>query len=226
MRLDKYLSKSLGISRRDAKKLVLSGRVRVNGKVQKDPGFKVEEDTVDLDRIAVERPKENIYIMLNKPVGYISTTKGESPTVLKLVDHPRVDELFPVGRLDKDARGLIILTNDGEFSHKVTSPKSHIEKEYEVVVEGNAGNSLKLLEGVKLNDGHFAKALKVEISGNRINIVIDEGKYHQIKRMMAAVGLKVVELRRTRIGNLRLDIPEGSWRELSEDEIEKVINKR
>ena len=226
MRLDKYLSKSLGISRRNAKKLVLSGRVRVNGKVQKDPGFKVEEDTVDLDRIAVERPKENIYIMLNKPVGYISTTKGESPTVLKLVDHPRVDELFPVGRLDKDARGLIILTNDGEFSHRVTSPKSHIEKEYEVVVEGNAGNSLKLLEGVKLNDGHFAKALKVEISGNRINIVIDEGKYHQIKRMMAAVGLKVVELRRTRIGNLRLDIPEGSWRELSEDEIEKVINKR
>lgn len=226
MRLDKYLSKSLGISRRNAKKLVLSGRVRVNGKVQKDPGFKVEKDTVDLDRIAVERPKENIYIMLNKPVGYISTTKGESPTVLKLVDHPRVDELFPVGRLDKDARGLIILTNDGEFSHRVTSPKSHIEKEYEVVVEGNAGNSLKLLEGVKLNDGHFAKALKVEISGNRINIVIDEGKYHQIKRMMAAVGLKVVELRRTRIGNLRLDIPEGSWRELSEDEIEKVINKR
>ena len=226
MRLDRYLSKSLGISRREAKRLVLSGRIRVNGKIQRDPGVKVEEEPVDLDGIKVEKPKEKIYIMLNKPAGYISTTKGEGPSVLELVDHPRISELFPVGRLDKDAKGLIILTNDGEFSHKVTSPKSHVEKEYEVVVEGNVENSLKLLEGVRLNDGHFAKALRVEISGNLVKIVIDEGKYHQVKRMMAAVGLKVSELKRTRIGNLRLDIPEGFWRELSEEEVEKVIGKR
>ena len=222
MRLDRYISKSLGISRKDAKRFVLSGRVRVNGKVQKDPSVKVERDQVEIDGKLLERPREKLYIMLNKPAGFISTTSGESPSVLDLVDHPRVRELFPVGRLDKDAKGLIILTNDGDFSHRVTSPKSHVEKEYEVVVEGEAENALKLLEGVKLRGGHFAKALDVEVSGNVVKIVIDEGKYHQVKRMMAAVGLKVIELKRTRIGNLHLDIPEGSWRELTEEEIEKV----
>ena len=226
MRLDKYLSKSLGISRRDAKRLILRGRVRVDGEIQKDPAFKVEENLVELDGERLEKPKDKIYIMLNKPSGFISATKGEGPTVLDLVDHPRVGELFPVGRLDKDAKGLIILTNDGEFSHRVTSPKNHVEKEYEVTVEGNVENSLKLLSGVKLSDNHLAKAIKVELSKNVVKIVIDEGKYHQVKRMMAAVGLKVIELKRTRIGNLLLDIPEGSWREISKEEVEKVIGKR
>ncbi len=223
MRLDKYISKSLGVSRKDAKRFVLSGRVRVNGKIQKDPSVDVDKDQVEFDGELLERPKDKVYIMLNKPAGFVSTTGRESPSILELIDHPRIRELFPVGRLDKDAKGLIILTNDGIFSHRVTSPKSHVEKEYEVVVEGDVENSLKLLDGVKLKDGHFAKALNVKLFENVVRIVIDEGKYHQIKRMMAAVGLRVVELKRIRIGDLHLDVPEGSWRELKGEEVKKVI---
>ena len=225
MRLDRYVSKAFGISRKEAKRLILSGRVSVNGRVVKDPSFKVEGG-VRLDGEEVERPKEKVYIMLNKPPGFVSSTKDVEPTVLDLVDHPRTPELFPVGRLDKDARGMIILTNDGDFTHRVISPKHHVEKEYEVKVEGDVKKALKLLDGVKLKDG-VARALKVEIVDEEtVRVVVDEGRNHLIKRMFASIGLKVKDLKRIRIGGLRLDVEEGKWRELSEEEVAKVLEGR
>ena len=222
VRLDQFISKSLGISRKNSKKLILSKRVKVNGKVVKDPAIKVENEIVEVNDIPIKKPEEKIYIMLNKPAGFVTSTRDVQPTVLDLIDHPRVRELHPVGRLDKDATGLLILTNDGEFTHRVTSPKHHVQKEYEVVVEGEPQNALKLLEGVKVG-GYFFKAICVKISENVVHIVIDEGKYHQVKLMMDAVGLSVKSLKRIRIGGLRLDVEEGHWRELSKEEVKKVM---
>lgn len=224
MRLDQYLSKALGISRKEAKRFILSKRVRIDGKVVKDPSYKVFDEKVEFDGRHVKKPKEKLYIMLNKPAGFVSSTSDVEPTVLDLIDHPRVRELHPAGRLDKDATGLLILTNDGEFTHRVTSPKYHVEKEYEVIVEGNPQNALKLLEGVKVGK-YFFKALSVEIGGNMIHVVIDEGKYHQVKLMMKAVELFVKSLKRVRIGGLKLDIEEGCWRELSKEEARKVMGR-
>ncbi len=222
MRIDKYISKALGISRREAKRLILSGRVSVNGSVVKDPSFKVE-GRVEVDGEEIERPREKIYIMLNKPPGFVSSTEDVEPTVLDLVNHPRTPELFPVGRLDKDARGLMILTNDGDFTHKVISPKRHVEKEYEVKIEGDVKKALDLLNGVRLKDGE-AKALKVEIVDEEtVRVVVDEGRHHLIKRMFASIGLKIKDLKRTRIGGLELDVEEGKWRELGEEEVERVL---
>jgi len=222
VRLDKYISKALGISRKEAKRLILSKRVKINGKVVKDPSYKVSNEDITLDGNHVEKPKEKIYIMLNKPAGFVSSTSDVESTVLDLIDHPRVRELHPVGRLDKDATGLLILTNDGDFTHKVTSPKHHVEKEYEVIVEGEPQNALKLLHGVKVGE-YFFKALSIKVSENVIHIVIDEGKYHQVKLMMETVGLSVKSLKRVRIGGLKLDVEEGHWRELSEEEVRRVM---
>ena len=224
MRLDRYISKSLGISRKESKRMVLSGRVSVGGKVVKDPAYRVQNQPVRLDGAPLDKPKEKIYIMLNKPPGFVSSTKDVNPTVLDLIDHPRVKELFPAGRLDMDAKGLLILTNDGQFAHKITSPKKHVEKEYEVKVKGNVQNALMLLDGVEVK-GNFFKALKVEIEGDVVRIVIDEGKHHQIKLMMKAVGLEVMELKRVRIGSLKLDVEEGQWRELKEYEVRRLVRE-
>ena len=223
MRLDRYVSKSLGISRRESKRLILSGRVKVNGRVVKDPSFKVENGKIELDMEEVEKPKEKIYIMLNKPPGFLSSTSDVEPTVLDLIDHPRVEELHIAGRLDKDARGLLILTNDGDFTHKIISPRYGIEKEYIVRFEGNPKNIEKLIEGVK-SRGEILKAKCVKLlNENTARIVLTEGKHHEIKRMFSAMGLKVKDIKRVRIGNLNLDVEEGKWRELSEDEVRKVI---
>ena len=223
MRLDKYVSKATGLSRRDAKRIILKGRVRVGGEVVKDPSFHVENEEVSIDDEVLKSPKEKIYLVLNKPPGFVTSTRGDQPTVFDLVDHPKVRELHAVRRLDKDSRGMLILTNDGEFTHRVISRKSHVEKEYEVVVEGNLSRLGELLEGVDIG-GEKVKALKVGVvSEGKVRIVIDEGRYHQVKRMLRAVGLKVIDLKRVRIGKLTLDVPEGEWRELSEREIRRVL---
>ncbi len=224
MRLDRYLSKALGISRREAKRLVKSGRVKIGdkNKIAKDFSIKIDDEQVFVNDKPIEKPKEKIYIMLNKPAGFVSSTKDINPTVLDLIDHPRVAELFPVGRLDMDAKGLLILTNDGQFAHRIISPKYHVEREYEVRVSGSAENALKLTEGVKVGQ-HFFKAKKVEINRDVVRIVICEGKHHQVKLMMKAVGLGVVELKRVRIGPLTLDIDEGEWRELTESEVRRLM---
>ena len=225
MRLDKFVAKALGVSRRESKKLILSGRVSVDGKVVKDPSFKVD-GRVEVDGEEIERPKEKVYIMLNKPPGFVSSTEDVEPTVLDLVNHPRTPELFPVGRLDKDARGLMILTNDGNFTHKVISPKYHVEKEYEVKVNGDVKKALNLLNGVRLKDGE-AKALRVEIIDEEtVRVVVDEGRHHLIKRMFTSIGLRIKDLKRIRIGGLKLDVEEGKWRELSEEEALKVLEVR
>ena len=229
MRLDRYVSKSLGISRKDAKRLVLSGRVRVGGRVVKDPGFPVENEEISVDGKILKKPSDRIYIALNKPPGFVTSTSDIEPTVLDLVDHPRCLELHPVGRLDKDARGLLLLTNDGMFTHRIISRKNRIEREYEVRVRGNVERAFDLLGGIEL-DGDIVRAVRIEISGtDTIGITVDEGRYHLVKRMLAGVGLEVLDLKRVRIGGLELKdlgLKEGEWKELSLEEVSRVFSGR
>ncbi len=223
MRLDRYVSKSLGIPRRIAKKLILKGRIRVDGETIRDPSKHVEGAEVSLDGRVIDPPREKVYLILHKPAGFVTSTRDEEPTVLDLVDHPRVGELHPVGRLDKDATGLLILTNDGEFTHKVISRKSRVEREYEVVVDGRPEEAFKLLDGVRV-DGEKVRAIRMSIVDERtIRVVVDEGRYHLVKRMLSSVGLRVLKLKRIRMGGLVLDVPEGEWRELSEEEVRRVL---
>ncbi len=224
-RIDNYISKSLGISRKDAKKVVLKGRVKLNGKVMRDPKLRVsEDDEVFLDDELLSPPKEYVYIILNKPAGFVSSTKDVEAIVLDLIEHPRVKELFPVGRLDKNAVGLLILTNDGKLAHKLTSPKYGVEREYVVVVNCCADKLKVFTQGIYDSDDFLiAKEVRI-IDDKKAHIVLTEGKHHEIKRMVRFVGLHLVELKRIRYGPIILDntLKEGQWRELSEDEIKKL----
>ncbi|ACB09037.1 MAG TPA: rRNA pseudouridine synthase [Thermotoga sp.] len=229
MRLDRYLSNSGVGTRKEVKKLIKQGRVTVNGRVVLDPGHPVlENDAVALDGEVVRFHKK-VYILFYKPSGYVTSTKDpHSETIMEFL--PPLKGIFPVGRLDKDAEGLLIITNDGDFAHRVISPKWSVEKEYIVKVEGEVTEDKieKLKNGVTLRDGFFAKAKCVEkLSNDTLKIVITEGKYHQIKRMTAAVGLKTVHLKRTRIGGLVLpdDMKPGEYRFLSEEEVKKVFER-
>lgn len=234
LRLDRFLANSKVGTRREVKKLIKAGIVKVNGKTIKDPSFDVgESDIVEVNGKRIDPPRK-VYIALNKPKGFVSSTKDpRDPTIVDLVDHPYSEDLFPVGRLDKDAEGLIILTNDGEFAHKVISPKYSVEREYIVEVDKEVSNETleKLTNGVRLKDGYIAKAKKVKIVSQdrkRLSLVLTEGKYHEVKRMLLSVGLKVLNLKRIRIGRLKLDenLLSGSWRELSVEEVMSVFERR
>ena len=233
LRLDRFLANSKIGTRKEVKRLIKAGAVKVNGKIVKDPSFDVKKnDTVEVKGNRVEPPRK-VYIVLNKPKGFVSSTRDpKDPTIVDLIDHPYSEDLFPVGRLDKDTEGLIILTNDGEFAHKVISPKYAVEREYLVRVDKRVNDKVlgKLTNGVKLRDGHIAKAKKVEIlseDGRKISLVLTEGKYHEVKRMLSAVGLKVLSLKRIRLGNLKLDenMPLGGWRELDEREVASIFER-
>jgi len=231
LRLDKFLASSKIGTRKEVKKLIKAGVVRVNGRIVKDPSFDVKENDVIEVRGSKVEPPRKVYIILNKPKGFVSSTKDpRDPTVVDLIDHPYSEDLFPVGRLDKDAEGLIILTNDGEFAHKVISPKYAVEREYLVKVDRRVNERIlrDLTSGVKLKDGHVAKAKEVKIvseEGGEISLVLTEGKYHEVKRMLSAAGLKVLSLKRIRLGNLKLDenLSPGSWRELDEREVASIL---
>ena len=220
-----------GGSRKDARGMVLRGRVSVNGKVSGNIAQKVDPKT---DDISVDGQsltyKKYVYIMINKPKGILSASNDKSrETVVDLVkpDFPR-DGLFPVGRLDKDTTGLLIITDDGDFGHKVISPKSLIEKEYLVTLDKPiTAEDIKVLEaGVTLADGTVCRPAKVRQTEreNVVSMTITEGKYHEIKRMLGVVGIGVNELERIRIGSLckddKLDV--GQYRELTEEDLSLV----
>lgn len=230
-RLDKIVASMTGGSRKDARGMVLRGRVSVNGKVSGNIAQKVDPKT---DDISVDGQsltyKKYVYIMINKPKGILSASNDKSrETVVDLVkpDFPR-DGLFPVGRLDKDTTGLLIITDDGDFGHKVISPKSLIEKEYLVTLDKPiTAEDIKVLEaGVTLADGTVCRPAKVRQTEreNVVSMTITEGKYHEIKRMLGVVGIGVNELERIRIGSLckddKLDV--GQYRELTEEELSLV----
>ena len=232
-RLDKILASQGTLSRRDVKEIMKKGRVSVNGAVVKDSSFKVNinKDEVSLDGEKIIL-KKHIYIMMNKPQGVVSASEGEKEeTVVDLVpDDLYRKGLFPAGRLDKDTTGFVLITDDGDFAHKILSPKNHIFKTYLARLDHKLSEeNIKMLEsGITLEDGTILKEAKVEIveqSDNPlVKIMICEGKYHQVKRMFAAAGNKVVELHRSKMGELELDseLKPGECREITPEELQKI----
>ena len=232
-RLQKFIARCGVASRREAENIILSGRIKVNKKIVTELGTKVDEDNdkVFLDGELIRPEKKLYYIMLNKPKGYVTTVKDEfdRKTVLELVSDLDA-RLYPVGRLDYDSEGLLLLTNDGDFAYKMTHPTQHISKKYHAVVEGTAdlGHVMKLRAGVMI-DGYLTKPARVEIADVRerttqLNITISEGKNRQIRRMCEAVGLPVIKLTRVSVGGVSLgNLPKGKWRHLTEAEV-KILN--
>lgn len=235
-RLQKYMARCGVASRREAENIILDGRVKVNKKIVTELGVKVDEDNdkVFLDGELIKPEKKLYYIMLNKPKGYITTVKDEfeRKTVLELVEDLDA-RLYPVGRLDYDSEGLLLLTNDGDFAYKMTHPTQHIPKKYHAIVDGVAdiGHVMKLRQGVEI-DGYLTKPAKVEIADVRerttqLNITVSEGKNRQIRRMCEAVGLPVIKLTRVSIGNVVLgNLPKGKWRHLTEAEVNLLSGKQ
>ena len=235
-RIDKVLS-NLGYgSRSELKKICKNGLVKVNGKVINNPGVQVD---VENDEIIFNGEKvtykEFIYLMLNKPDGYISATFDKrDPIVLDLIDkEDLVFEPFPVGRLDKDTEGLLVLTNDGQLAHRVLSPKKHVPKTYYAKIEGGVTeDDIKAFaKGVTLDDGYETMPAELVILKSdeisEIELTIHEGKFHQVKRMFESVDKKVIYLKRLSMGKLQLDknLALGEYRELTDEEI-KMIEER
>jgi 16S rRNA pseudouridine516 synthase len=221
-------------SRKEVKKLLKDGAVHVNQKVVKDPGHHVSpgEDTVNVHGDEVNY-REFIYLMMNKPPGVISATEdSRDETVIDLLElEDSIYEPFPVGRLDKDTEGLLLITNDGQLAHRLLSPKKHVPKTYFAVIEGEVTEEdiEAFKKGVVLDDGYETKPGKLAIlkSGltSDIELTITEGKFHQVKRMFQAVGKRVVYLKRLTMGPLKLDetLELGEYRELADDEIEQLM---
>ncbi len=236
VRLQKYMAMCGAASRRGAEEIISAGRVTVNGEKITEQGVKVEigADTVKLDGKVIKPSGKMFYIMLNKPVGYVTTVKDqfERPTVIDLIGTEIHERIFPVGRLDYETEGLLLLTNDGDFTYKVTHPKHNIEKTYIAVLKG--GITIKglaqLRRGVKLDDGFVTSPAQVEMldaenGHTTIKITIHEGKNRQVRRMFEAVGSKVKELQRVSIGTVELgNLPLGRWRHLTSHEINYLKN--
>jgi len=252
MRLDKAVSQVTDLSRSDVKRAAKAERITVNGEIVTDPSTKVAEtDTLCLDGEPLLEPGPR-YFMLNKPQGYVSATKdSEHPTVLDLIDEPNKHKLHIAGRLDIDTTGLVLLTDDGQWSHKVTSPRHHCDKTYYAQLAERIGEDAveKFAKGIWLRDDKIAgndfaprsgpkdrtqgrvrqnkrtKPATLEILfANEVRLTISEGRYHQVKRMFAALGNRVLELHRERIGDIHLDadLQEGEYRPLTPEEITSV----
>ena len=231
-RLDKRLANTGKWSRKEARELIRAGRVRVNGESCRAPEQKVDESapvTVDGASVAEDRP---VYLMLHKPAGVVSSTDepGERTVLDLLGEEYRHIGLFPAGRLDKDTEGLLLLTNDGPLAHRLLAPKSHVDKVYCVETDGvlDETDVEAVRAGVTLADGYVCLPGELElISGNRAYITLREGKYHQVKRMLAALGKPVTYLKRVRFGPLVLDedLPKGGWRALTEGEREALFRQ-
>ncbi len=229
MRLDKFLCDTAGLTRTEAKNAIKKGQVAVNGQVQKTADFKVKEngDTVTFQGKPLSYAAFHYY-MLHKPAGVITATEDKKEsTVMDILKEEKVKNLFPVGRLDKDTEGLLLITDDGELAHNLLSPKKHVDKEYLVKVRDSISEEdcKKLSEGVDIGDEKPTAPAKVErVAENEILLTIREGRFHQVKRMLQAVGNEVVYLKRLSMGSLRLpkDLEKGAYRPLSEEEIYKI----
>lgn len=237
-RLQKYLANNGIAARRKCEEYILEGRVKVNGQVVTELGTKInpEIDVVEFDEKKVEKVEQHVYILLNKPIGYVTTVKDQfdRPTVLDLVKTK--EKVIPVGRLDMYTSGALLLTNDGEFVNKITHPKNEVEKTYTVTVKGIVNNDdvEKLENGVEIpiDDETFVtgkakvKILKTEEEKNfsRLQITIHEGKNREVRKMCEAIGRKVLALHRRKIGNLDVkSLKIGQWRYLSDYEIKKLL---
>lgn len=236
LRIDKILSNVGYGSRAEIKVYCKKGLVKVNNKVISNPGTQVDTDTDKIEfNNEVVKYREFVYIMMNKPDGYLSATFDKrDPIVLDLIESSYLAfEPFPVGRLDKDTEGLLVLTNDGKLAHRVLSPKKHVPKTYYAKIDGvvTEKDVKAFEEGVTLDDGYETMPSQLNIleSGeiSEIELTIHEGKFHQVKRMFESVGKKVVYLKRLSMGKLKLDetLSLGEYRELTEEEV-KLIEER
>ena len=229
MRLDKFLCDCNLGTRSQIKKDIKSGLVTVGGEKVLKPEQHIDENK---DYICYKgRPcvyEKYVYYMLHKPAGVVSATEDkEEQTVIDLLGQEKREDLFPVGRLDKDTEGLLLITNDGALAHELTSPTKHVEKEYEchLAYAFDDMQKVQLEQGVDIGEKTLTKPAVVRIlDDKKITLTITEGKYHQVKRMLHAVGNEVVYLKRLRMGTLILDegLPRGSFRRLTEEEEEKL----
>lgn len=233
-RLQKFLANSGIASRRKCEEYILKGKVSVNGKIIDELGTKInpDKDVVKYNGKIVKKTDKKVYILLNKPIDYVTTVKDQfdRQTVLDLIDIP--EKVVPVGRLDMYTSGALLLTNDGDFVYKVTHPKYEIEKTYTVTIRGIATQDdvKKLENGVKIDDYVSGKAkvkiLKTDEEKNfsRLQITIHEGKNREVRKMCEAIDKKVLALHRRRIGNLDVkNIEIGKWRYLNKKEVEELL---
>ena len=235
MRLDKYLADMGEGTRQEVKKYIRRGSVTVNGEQVRSPERKVDErDQVCLDGRKVSYVAEE-YFMLNKPAGVVSATEDKRDrTVLDLIQYKKRKDLFPVGRLDKDTEGLLLITNDGALSHRLLSPRHHVDKTYYVEVQGHVTEENRAAFQRGVNIGTEEEPLvtmpaRLEIleagqSLSRVRLTIREGKFHQVKRMFLSQGMEVTYLKRESMGSLRLDdsLAPGEYRPLTEHEIKRL----
>lgn len=234
IRLQKYLAECGIASRRKAEEYILQGKVKVNGKIITELGTKINpiKDKIEFEDKEVKKEEKHVYILLNKPIGYVTTVDDQfnRDTVLDLV---KVKErVVPVGRLDMYTSGALILTNDGDFVYKVTHPKHEITKTYTVTIKGIIQNEEveHLCQGVKI-DEYVTKPAKVQIlktdtenNVSRIEIKIHEGKNRQVRKMCEAIGKKVLALHRSKIGNIGVkDLKIGTWRYLNQSEVKDIL---
>lgn len=232
LRLDKYLS-DMGVgTRSEIKAHIRKGRVKVNGILCKSPEMKVDVSSDEiLFNDCVVGYHSFLYFMLNKPAGVVSATMdNSSKTVLDLIQDKKRKDLFPVGRLDKDTEGLLLITNDGDLAHRLLSPKKHVDKVYYARIAGKVTELDKeaFLQGVDIGEEELTMPAKLTIfkSGeeSEIELTIQEGKFHQVKRMFEAVGKEVTFLKRLSMGSLVLDpaLAPGEYRELTEEELSRL----
>lgn len=234
LRLDKFLA-DMGIGTRTEIKVgIRKGRAMINGEICKKPEVKIalEKDQVSYDGKFIIYQKY-LYFMLNKPAGVVSATVDNvSKTVIELIQDTMGKELFPVGRLDKDTEGMLIITNDGELAHQLLSPKKHVDKVYYAKIDGRVteADSTAFLQGVMIGDDYTTLPAKLVIikSGDisEIELTIQEGKFHQVKRMFEAVGKQVIYLKRLSMGGLALDkaLLPGQYRSLNKDEVDYLYS--
>lgn len=234
IRLQKYMAEAGIASRRKCEEYIIDGRVKVNGEVIQELGTKVisGKDIVEFDNEEITKEEQLVYILLNKPIGYITTVKEQfqRDTVMELVKTNK--RLVPVGRLDMYTSGALILTNDGDFVYKVTHPKHEIEKTYTVTVQGEVTNEEveSIRNGVDIG-GYTTKPARVKIlkidedrNISRLEIVIHEGKNRQVRKMCEAVGRRVIALHRSKIGNISVkEVELGKWKYLTKNEVEKLL---
>lgn len=229
MRIDKFLA-NMGVgTRTEVKQLLKKGNVTVNDKKEKSPKTQINPDT---DTVSVNETQiqyiDKIYLMLNKPKGYLSATEDNNQqTVIDLVEEFRYLELFPVGRLDKDTEGLLLITNDGQFNHQLMSPTKHVSKTYEVISEKTiTKNDIESFKtGIELNEGLAKPAQLVEgDEKNKSFVTIYEGRYRQVKRMFHAIDNEVLALKRISIGDLKLDsaLAPGEYRHLTQQDFKQL----
>ena len=232
IRLDKYLA-DMGVgTRTEVKKLIRQGKVTVDGRIEKSPERKIDISHQKVccmgEAVSYETHE---YYMLNKPAGVVSaTTDRQDKTVVELISSKKRRDLFPVGRLDKDTEGLLLITNDGELAHRLLSPKKHVDKVYYAKVQGivDEADQEIFAEGMSIGNGETALPSKLEIlySGeiSEIRLTIQEGKFHQVKRMFHAVGKEVIYLKRFSMGTLLLDetLKSGEYRALTKEELKRL----